>query len=141
MAKLTGAQTAEKWGSHLKSASDSITAGVAAVTKAPTLSASEKQDKMRANIIKAIDDGRWKKGLLKVSLSDWQEAMTERGIPRIAAGVDGAQSDMGVFFDELAAFQAPLSAKIDKMPDVTLEDSIARMTAQVRGMAQFTRKS
>jgi hypothetical protein len=141
MGKLTGTQYAEKWANRLKSASDAITTGVAAVTISPTISAAAKQDKMRANIIKSIDNGKWAAGLKKVTLAEWQAAMTERGIPRIAAGVDAAQSDMASFGEELMAYQTTLSAKIDKMPDVTLEDNLARMTEQVRGMAKFSRKS
>jgi len=140
MVKYTGIQFAEKWARNLKSATDSITIGVDAVTVAPTASAAKKKDKFRANLLKAIDDGRWERGLQSVSLADWQSAMKDRGIPRIAAGVDSAQSDMAAFGEELMAFESGLSDKVKKMPDVTLEDNIARMTTFVRGMAGFQRK-
>lgn len=141
MAKLTGQQFAEKWAGRLKSAGDAIALGVDSVTVAPTLAAANKQDKMRAGILKAIDSGKWAAGLKRVTLSEWVTAMKERGIPRIASGVDGAVSDMAIFGAELMAYQDTLSAKISKMPDVTLEDNIARMTEQVRGMSKFTRKA
>lgn len=140
MAKLTGQQFAEKWGARLKSSTDAITLGVNGVTRSPTLAAADKQDKMRTNIVKAIDSGRWAAGLKRVTLEDWKSSMIDRGIARIAAGVDAAQADMAVFGEELAAYQSTLSAKIAKMPDTTLEDNIARMTEQVRGMSKFTRK-
>jgi hypothetical protein len=141
MAKLTGNQLAEKWGNRLKGANEAITLGVDSVTVSPTVSAVAKQDKLKANWNKAVDNGKWAAGCRKITVEVWRESMKTRGIPRIASGVDGAMSDMAVFFDELSAFQAPLSAQIAKMPDVTLEDSINRMTAQIRGMAKFSRKS
>lgn len=140
MAKLTGAAYADKWGNHLKSASDAITSGVEAVSVSPTISAAAKKDKMRAGILKAIDSGKWEAGLKKVTLQDWTTAMKERGIPRIAAGVDGAMSDMAAFGEELMAYQETLKTKIAKMPDTTLDENLARMTEFVRGMAKFTRK-
>jgi hypothetical protein len=141
MAKLTGAQYAEKWGQRLKSASDAIVQGVDAVTVSPGLAAIAKQDKLIANWKRSVESGKWAAGLRKMTLGEWQASMRDRGIPRIAAGVDGALSDMAVFGEELMAFQSALSAKIMKMPDTTLEDNIARMTEQVRGMSKFTRKA
>lgn len=141
MAKLTGTQFAEKWGGRLKSATDSITLGVQNVTVSPTASAANKKDKFRANLLKSIDDGRWEKGLRKVTLEAWREAMLNRGVPRIAAGVDGAMTDMAAFGEELLAYEAQAQAKIAKMPDVSLEDNLARMTTFVREMANFRRKS
>ena len=140
MARLTAQQFAEKWANRLKAAGDAISLGVDSVTVAPTASAAAKQDKMRANILKSIDSGKWAAGLKRVTLEEWRAAMKERGIPRIAAGVDGATSDMAAFGEELMAYQQALSAKISKMPDTTLEDNIARMTEQVRGMSKFSRK-
>lgn len=138
---MTGAEYAQKWGTNLKSSSDSIVRGVEAVTKAPTLSAAEKQDKMLANLKKSVESGKWAAGLKRVTLAEWQSAMKERGIPRISGGVDGAQDRMALFGEELMAYQSTLSATIAKMPDVTLEDSINRAVAQIRGMSNFKRKS
>ncbi len=141
MSRLTAQQLAEKWNQRIKAGTDAITQGVNAVTKSPTVSAAEKENKFRANLLAAIDSGKWKRGLLKVTVDEWKKSMIERGISRIPAGADGALDDMSAFFAELIPFQDSLSATIAKMPDVTLEDSIARMTAQVRGMAKFTRKA
>jgi len=43
------------------------------------------------------------------------------------------------FFGELLPFQDGLKNTVDAMPDVTLEDSIQRMTTWTRGMADFKR--
>jgi len=37
-------------------------------------------------------------------------------------------------------YEATLKDQINKMPDLTLEDSISRATSWIRGMSKFTRK-
>jgi len=37
-------------------------------------------------------------------------------------------------------YESGLQKEVETMPDLTLEDSISRMTTWVRGMAKFTRK-
>jgi len=44
---------------------------------------------------------------------------------------------MNNFYTQLFPFQDSLAGTVRNMPDLTLEDSISRMTAWVRGMAEF----
>jgi hypothetical protein len=66
--------------------------------------------------------------------------MIDKGINRVATGIDEAADKTEAFFAELLPYQDSIKAKLDKMPDVTLEDSINRMTFQVREMNKFKRK-
>lgn len=140
MAKLTPEQAQEKHARRLKGATEDMRLGVERVTVSPTSLAAAKKDKMRTNIMKSIDTGKWERGLKRVSLEDWKKQMTEKGIARVSAGIDGAAAKTTAFFGELFPFQDNLKREIERLPDVTLEDNINRMTTFVRGMAKFTRK-
>lgn len=136
---LTPQQVAEKWARRAAGASQDLTNGVNDVRVAPGIQAAEKQDKMIQKWLASVQSGKWAENVSAVSLADWKAAMIQKGVPRYSQGVQAAQGKFQAFMAELLPFQANLSAQIATMPDLTLEDSIARMTAQVRGMANFRR--
>jgi hypothetical protein len=139
MAKLTPQQIADKWAQRLSGATADIKAGVMATKTAPSASAIAKKDKFRQNLLRAIDNGDWEAGLSKVTLGDWQQAMLNKGLGRIASGAQASQSDFANFMGELLPFQEQLTTQIKAMPDLTLEDNINRMATMVRGMSTFKR--
>ncbi len=140
MANKTPAEAREKWQRNLKAAVPDITAGVNRVTEAPGVKAAAKADKMLANLTEAVRNGTWAKRVSGVSLEEWKKLMLEKGIGRIAAGVDGAGDKTEKFFSQLFAYQDTIQGKLKGMPDLTLEDSINRMTTWVRDMAKFSKK-
>ncbi len=140
MSKLTPQQAQDKLARRLKGATEDIRQGVARVTTAPGIQAAAKTDKMRQNILAAIDSGKWAERTKSVTVEDWKSKMSDKGIPRIAAGIDAAKDKTIDFFSQLLPFQDNLASKVNSMPDLTLEDNLNRMTTFVRGMAQFRRK-
>ena len=139
MAKLSPQEFAEKWARRLQSAAPDIQKGVNRVDVAPTEKAAQKKDKMLANLTASVQNGKWEAGLRRVSLGDWKTQIINKGIPRISQGVQGAQGKVSEFANQLLSYQDSLSSQINSMPDLTLEDSINRMNAWVRGMAKFKR--
>jgi len=115
-------------------------AGIARVTASPTAAAAAKQDKMKAKINAAIDSGKWAAGLRSVSLEEWKDKVTTKGLPRVAAGIDAAAPKVEKFYSQLLPHIDTVKANVSKMPDLTLEDSINRMSTFVRGMAKFSFK-
>jgi hypothetical protein len=141
MAKIniTASEFAEKHARRLKAAIPDIQAGIAKVTESPTAKAAAKQEKMQARLNEAIQSGKWAAGLRRVSVEDWKKAITEKGLQRIASGIDGARPKVEAFASQLLAHEANLQNAINSMPDMTLEDSIARAQAWIRGMSKFKR--
>lgn len=137
MAKLTSEEFQEKHARRLKEATFDMANGVQRVTTSPMEKAAQKADKMKANLVKAIDNGKWQAGLRKVSLSEWQQKMIDKGIPRIAQGIDDASAKVIAFADKLLPHIDKGVAEVEKMPDVTLEHSIARATHFIKHMAAF----
>lgn len=135
--KVTAAEFAEKHARRTKAALEDMRKGIQAVTEAPGKAAAAKQDKMRANLIAAIDSGKWAARVSAVSLDDWKTAMLEKGVARVPAGIDAAKAKTEAFAEQLLAYEETLLTKLNSMPDLTLEDSIARSGFWIREMAKF----
>jgi len=139
MAKLTAEEFQEKHARRLKASLEDMRHGVEGVTENPMAKAAAKADKMKANIVASIDSGKWAAGLGRVSIDEWKSKMINKGINRVASGIDAAAPKVTAFASKLLPFVDAEVAKIKKMPDITLEDSISRMTSFVRGMSKFKR--
>lgn len=137
MARRSPQDIANKWGKNLKAAGDEIKKGVELVTEAPGVKAAAKVDKMKARLVESIDDGTWEERVASVSLSEWKDKMLKKGVGRISAGVDQANGKVAEFHSQLQDHQSTIDAELDRMDDVTLEDSINRSNHQIREMAKF----
>lgn len=136
----TPQQAAEKWARRLKAAGEDIRNGVQNVTVAPSQQAIKKKDKMKAKLVEALDKGVWEKQLGKYDLESWKRDMTEKAIGRIPAGVDSAQPKMNDFMSKLLPAVNNAVQKIQSMPDVTVEDSVNRVSTYIREMSKFKYK-
>ena len=138
--KLTPQEFQEKHARNLKASVPDIRAGVLRVTDSPTEKAAAAQNKMLARLTEAVSSGKWAAGLRRVSLEEWKDKTLNKGIGRIAAGIDAAAPKVVAFATDLIAFENTLMSRIETMPDLTLEDSIQRATEWIRGMAKFERR-
>lgn len=135
--KVNAEQLTEKWQRRLKGAIEDMRAGVNRVSEAPGAAAAAKADKWQAAISEARTKDKWRRRVGAVTLEDWKKAMLEKGLSRIASGVDGASSKMRRFATQLIEHQNAGLVALEKMPDLTLEDSINRMAAWTRHMANL----
>lgn len=134
---LTPQQIAEKWARNLANSGTDAKNSVTAMTANPMERAISKKEKMKANLIKSIDDGSWENGLRSVSLQQWKDAYINKGISRMTTGATAATPKMTAFMQELLPYQQSLKAQVDQMPDLTLNDSGQKMLAWMNGMANF----
>lgn len=139
MAKITAAEFQEKHARRLSAAVDDVRKGIDKVTVNPCELAAAKQSKMLANLTAAVNDGRWANGLKRVTLEDWKRKARDVGAGRIPAGIAAAKEKVIAFAEQLLPHIDAGQAKIKGMPDITLEDNIARMTDFIRHMANFKR--
>lgn len=133
-------EVAAKFVRRTQAATQDMIAGVNAVTVNPAQEAIKKQDKMLNNLTIAVQEGKWKRGLGRVTLEDWKASMINKGASRVAAGVQAAQGKMEAFYSELLPYQAELQKKIDAMPDTTLQDGINRAVQWMTDMNKFRRR-
>lgn len=138
---MTATEFQEKHARRLKGAVQDIKAGIEKVTESPTAKAAAKEQKMVQNLQAAVASGKWRSGLNRVSLQQWKDAAINKGLNRIAAGVDGSKDKVIAFASDLLSYESGLQATVNKMADLTIEDSIGRATAWIRGMSTFKRKA
>ena len=124
---------AANWASRLAQSGDKITKGVQAVTVAPGQAAARQADVWANNTVASKD--KWRTRVAGVTLQEWQQAIVNKGVPRIASG---AQASQGKFAD----FMTRLLPHIDSVKGTlpargTLDQNIDRMVRFSRGMAQF----
>ncbi len=140
MARVTPEEFQEKHARRLKGATEDIRRGVERVTTSPTEKAAAKADKFLAKVTESVNSGKWQSGLRRVTLEEWKGKMIEKGIARIPQGIDGARDKVIAFASDLLPHVDRGVDKVKNMPDLTIEDSINRMTSFVRHMAEFKRR-
>jgi hypothetical protein len=139
MARLTAQEFQEKHARRLTGAIEDVKKGIDRVTVNPCEKAAAKADKMLANLTASVNDGKWERGLKRVSLEQWKKQARDVGAGRISAGINAAKDKVVAFAEQLLPYIDSGKSKIAAMSDITLEDSIARMTAWTRHMAEFKR--
>lgn len=138
MAKVTPDQAAAKWAQRSAAAVDDVKRGVQNVTVAPGVAAARQKDLWLQRISASAD--KWARRVSAVSLQDWQDAMINKGIQRIASGTSAAQPKMAAFMAEFLPYIDQGVQQVRSMPKGTVEAGIARASAMIRHNAAFQRK-
>ena len=133
--RLSADSISDKWNRRMKGAVNDIVAGIEATTENPAEKAIAKQDKMRQNLLNAIDSGRWANALRKVKLEEWKSKTSQKVRERLAGGVDASMSKRREFDRWLVDRLNAVLPEIASMPDMTLEDSINRVRRLIEHMA------
>lgn len=136
MAKLTPQEYQEKQARNLKNSLPDIRRGIERVSVAPGKAAGAAQDRMRTKTLEAIDSGRWKAKVESVTLEQWKDKALNKGVDRIASGIDAAAEKQVAMADRLLNAVDRAAAKANAMPKGSLQDSIGRMTSFVTDMAK-----
>jgi len=134
MAKVNAQEYAEKWGRRLKGSTEDIRRGVQRVTVAPGEAAANQVELMKANIMKSLEDGTWERNVRAVGLQEWQDKFINKGIARIGAGVDAAQTKQVAMAEKLLANVDAAVEVVNRTPRGDLETNINRMTTYAREM-------
>lgn len=137
MADLTAEQIVEKQIRRAVNATEDFKRGVRSTKKNPMERAIKAIPKMRANILRAIDEGIVAEGLASVPMSEWQESTAGKGGDRYATGVEKSKPKLLEFQRQIKPHRDALKEQIDNMPDETFEQRMARMVANAQGMRQF----
>lgn len=136
-AQKNASSVAKKWSQNLGASTTSITEGVNAVQVAPGVAAASRQALLKSRLNAAIDSGKWAARVQSVSLGDWKQSMTTKGIQRIASGAQAAEPKMTKFLNDFLPVAAQVSAQVDSMPKNSIEDSVARAGAAIRAFAAW----
>ncbi len=137
MPAKNAATVAQKWRDRLQAATQEMTDGVRAVTKAPGQAAAEKADVMKARLLEALNSGKWARKVASVGLADWQNAMITVGIPRVGQGAAEKMAKVERFMTKFLPFVDNVKKQVAAMPNVTDQDRKNRMLKNFDLMKQF----
>lgn len=137
MPMLDPATVAKKWAQNLGNSVQQIQASVNAVTTSPTQQAAAAVNVWQARMQDPQTAAKYVKGLQRVTLQQWQSAMNQKGVPRIASGAQQAVGKMTTFLQAFLPYEAQGVAQVKNMPDVTLQDRINRATFMIQYLSQF----
>lgn len=135
--RATAEQATAKWVQNIGQATERITSGVQAVQTAPGAKAAAAHQKWLTRVQESAD--KWRQRVGSVSLQDWQQAMVNVGIPRIAQGAQAKQGKMQAFMADFLPYLQQGVSRVEQMPSTSLEDNINRAVAMIRHNAQFKR--
>lgn len=113
--------------------------GVNDLTESPGKLAVKKKDKFRANLMAAIDSGKWEENTAATDLDDWKRRTAGTGADRLVQGMEDSREKTIAFRQQLIDFQNNLKAKLDAMPDTTPEQREAKAIMNIREMRKFRR--
>ena len=129
------ATIAKRWSQNLGASQEKIREGVQAVTQSPTARAAAADVKYLAGVQRGV--AKWKSRLNAVTLSEWQTAMVEKGLPRVAQGAMAAEGKVSNFMTQFLPYVDTAAATVRAMPNLTLEDAVNRAAAMIRANAKF----
>ena len=138
--KITAADAAAKWSRRAGQATEDYKKGVQSVEVSPTSLAAKALEKARANYNESIDSGRMARRLNSVTREAWIADTTSKGATRYAAGVQAAVGKYTDFANEFFPYVETVQRQIASMPNVTFEDSLARMAQNARLLHEFSRR-
>lgn len=131
-------QIAEKWARNLGTSTDSIRQGVQAVQISPTEKAARQSDAYLQGVQAAVSSGKYAAGLRKVTLQDWQNAMINKGINRIASGAAASKGKVQDFLTKFLPHVEAGQRMLESMPRGGLDQNIARAVAMMQHNARFS---
>ena len=127
------ATVAQRWAQNLGNAGQKITDGVNAVSQAPGAAAAAQVQVWAQNTQAA--QAKFARNVAAVSLNQWQQAVINKGIGRLASGATAAEPKFQTFMSKLLPYVQSGRSALPKRGN--LQANIARMTAWVTYMSKF----
>ena len=137
--RVTPDQGSAKWLQRMQASSEQITNGVNNVTVAPGVAAAAATQKWLQNTQAAA--AKFKRNVGAVTLESWKSSMLNVGVPRVSQGAAAKVGKVTTFNAQFYPYLETVMSQVHNMPNVTLEDNIARATAMMRGAAKFQRNA
>ena len=136
---LSPQDVANRWAQGLANATQKMTASANALTQAPTAQAAAAVQTWIARLNDPKTQAKWQSKLQAVTLQQWQQAYTQKGIPRVSQGAQQAiNTKMVPFFTKWLPYEAAGQQQVKQMPKTTLQDRIARAVFMINYNSQFT---
>lgn len=107
------------------------------VTTSPGVSAAAKKTKWVAKMSDPATHDKWERNSRALDLSAWKTITKSKVASNLSTGVTAAEPKLNTRYADMFPYMQSLEDRIAGMPDVTLEDSKARVAAWIDGMAAY----
>ena len=134
---LNPAATLAKWKSRASNAAAALTAGVNSVTVSPTQKAAAAVGKYAAGVQAAVQSGAFVNGLQSVSLEEWKQSMTGKGVQNYSNGINNISPKAAKSMADQQAYAKQVSDQVASMPNETDNDAEQRMLIAMRAMKAY----
>jgi len=132
---VSPATAASNWATGMANSGAKMTAGVNAVTEAPSVAAIAAIPRMVQGIQNAAANGKIQAGLQRVTLQSWQQSMIQKGVGRVSAGATNAKPKMQAFFTQFIPFLQQGVAALPPRGDIN--QNIQRAVSMMQHNSQF----
>lgn len=133
--RVDAATAQARWVAGVSAATQKISEGVDRVSTAPGQKAAQKAQKWLNEVTAAAP--KWQRNVARVSLGEWQDAMKNVGIPRVAQGAQAKQDKYGAGMSAFLPFLTNVVSRADQMDDSTLAARIAKATFVMTETAKY----
>lgn len=138
--RVDAAGYTDKYTRRIGAATQDIQNGIKRVTVAPGQKAAQQANLMLAKLTASVTSGQWANAVSRVSVTDWQNAALNKGVPRILPGVQAAQGKIQLMAGKLLAAVAQAQAAVEATPRGDLNTNIQRMVTFATTMSQLAPK-
>lgn len=129
------AAVAQAWAAGMAAAGQKVTDGVNAVTTAPGAAAARQVNVWQQNTVASAQ--KFARNVAAVPLSTWQQAVIQKGIPRLGSGAQAAEPKFAAFMGKLLPYVQ--SGKGTLPARGTYEQNKARLVQWIDYMHKFQR--
>jgi hypothetical protein len=130
---LNGAQIAKRWlqGVSSTAAQEKYKEGVDAVTVHPGQLAAAQADKMKANVVAAIESNLWQTRVQKGTLGDWKTRTKAKGASRLSTGATASLDKYTEAANKMAPVWEDIKITAQGMPSNTMEEKLAKVRMSI----------
>lgn len=135
----TADQVAAKWKLRAGAAGADWLNGIKRTDVDPAAAAVANKDKWVAKMTDPATHDKWSNNLGLVTKSSWQASCEAKGAPRYTSGINAAVDKYRQRIAGVLSHIAVGKAALEALPNVTIEDAIARSAQFIRHMATYKR--
>lgn len=137
MANKTPDQVAEKFRRGIQGAGEDYRAGVMAPSRPWDQATVAGEARWKAEITRAMNDGRFASGVRAAGNQKWQERAATRGAQNYTASAEVAAQAYAQKAPQIMAAGSAMKQAVASMPSTTLEERIARASSALRAASQY----
>lgn len=140
---LNGAQIAKRWlaGVSSTAAQEKYKEGIDGVTTHPGQLAAQQQEKMKSNVVAAIESGLWAQRVQRGTVGDWKTRTKAKGASRLSTGAQASMDKYTEAANKMAPVWEQIKVECQSMPSNTMAEKLAKVQKAIEMQKQAVGKT